>query len=174
MKTNASRKTGRFSNARHRTNNQGKNMNIMKTIPLLEHNRQEWLRMAAKCREKSLNVAADVMEHAAQFEPGQKWECGHFDAVQDVYRSWLVFDKVNQAELMRAASFFGIVQIARRFSYSEAGPFAELEDGSRVYGLAGQAPFLLAALQQYMEDDCDPHKEKRAAWKMAIAAMQKN
>jgi hypothetical protein len=59
------------------------------------------------------------------------------------------------------------------FSIDEFGPYVELENGDKVYGMAGSAPFLFAALEQYIKEEDDPHEEKRAR-RMAVAAMQKN
>ncbi len=64
----------------------------------------------------------------------------------------------------------------RYFATAESGPFAELEDGRRVYGLCGAAPYLLAALEQIISEANkapetlhDVQKRRYSAWAAKIA-----
>lgn len=48
------------------------------------------------------------------------------------------------------------------YGAAEAGSFAELEDGRRVYGLTGAAPDLLAALNRLQSMPNDPRAHRQA------------
>jgi len=51
--------------------------------------------MADDCRKKDRLSAARIMDSMAKSDPLKPWDCAKFDAVQDMYRTWLNFDVIH-------------------------------------------------------------------------------
>lgn len=70
----------------------------LSTITPTAHEKQEWGRMAQACYLANENDLGHVMSGAASMAEGARIGCRAFDALQDLYRSWLCRNQFNHKE----------------------------------------------------------------------------